>query len=658
MSLSSATSAPTLGRRIDLVTVGVLVAVTLAIGLIDPNDQFLSANDIYIFRQIHHYFELFSWLPQDLSSPLAVVDKLARWVFWFFYYFHGAPPELYQAPLFGLLSDVGVSFRPVYGQTMVTGFLAVTVILFWAALRRASVVPMIAASAALLVACSPMLTGFSRGFGTIWLVNAAFSQALGLYGLLLLREGRGRWLTGLALTHIILSDPISFLLIGPLMVAWVLPARWLGSRRMIEEGVKRLRLLALPSIWALPLVAIAMVAIWNIVRARYAALIPGDQTLYVYPFSKYAMGVQALLSRPAGYPPTFGPHDWLRVAIISFGIWAPIGFPVILGAAAIIRRGRPADPLVFRWALISSLGFGLVFYVLAFPGMGSQEMPYIGYPVYTILPFITLLALQVDRLAGPIMARQKIAVAGLLVFAFTALLTTVSYIWQRPLVPGSSLLSFNVAGSDFIGIRRPYYGDLAAGAALRYAMMHSVENGQARSLRMLYVRKPDNVRFDVFWMYAGLEYGGRWFELRSGKLPQIDTLLLERARAPASSKWLLEKIEPVHRTIESTTELTLTDAGGCQAAACVVLDTTGKATDAELVDRLRQQPQLQVVRGDRAAYNIWVAGDVSVLPAKGVTDGRALEQRFRRDFPSLWDYIPPPDPLGFLSKFRSAISMK
>jgi hypothetical protein len=161
--------------------------------------------------------------------------------------------------------------------------------------------------------------------------------------------------------------------------------------------------------------------------------------------------------------------------------------------------------------------------------MGSQDMPYMGYPVYTILPFITLLALQVDRLAGLKIVRQNLAAVGLIVFSFTSLLTTISYIWQRPLVPGSSLLSFDVAGSDFIGIRRPYYGDLAAGAALRYAIMHAVEIGQAGPLRILYVRKPDNVRFDVFWMYAGLEYGGRWFELRSGSLPKVETYRLERA---------------------------------------------------------------------------------------------------------------------------------
>jgi len=652
MSLSSPAKAHALGSRVDLATIGILVGVTLAIGLIDPNDQFLSANDIYIFRQIHHYFELFSWVPQDFSSPLAVLDKLARWIFWFFYYFHGAPPEVYQAPLFGLLSDIGVSFRPLYGQAMVTAFLAVTVILFWASLRRASVAPMIAASAALLVACSPMLAGFSRGFGTIWLVNAAFSQALGLYAFLVLREGRGRWLAGLALTHIILSDPISFLLIAPLLVAWVLPSRWSSAGAAVEVGIEKLRALTAPKIWILPIIAIAMIALWNIVRARYAALIPGEPSLYVYTFSRYVLG------QPAQHYPSFGPHDWLRVAVVSFGIWAPVGFPLVLAAAAVIRRGRAPNQFVFRWALISSFGFGLIFYGLAYPGMGSQEMPYIGYPVYTILPFLALLAVEVDRLAGPIKLRQNIAAVGLTICAVTGLLSTITFVWQRPLVPGSSLLTFNVAGSDFIGIRRPYYGDLAAGAALRYAIMHSVENGQARPLRMLYVRKPDNVRFDIFWMYAGLEYGGRWFELRSGTLPRLDALVVEKARAPAISTWLLEEIEPVHRTVESTTELPATDANVCQVAVCVVLDTTGKASDTELVERLRQHPQLQIVRGGRTAYGIWIVGDASLLPAQGVVDGRALERSFRHDFPSLWDYIPPTEPLGFVSKLRSAIATK
>lgn len=633
----------------DALFVIVLVGVVFVIGLIDPNDQFLSTNDIYIFRQIHTYFDFFSWMPQDIASPAAVLDKIARFVFWVFYYFHGAPPQLYQAPLFAAMDAAKIPFRPLYGQVMITAYLALTVVLFWSCLRRARVSKPIAAAAVLLVACSPMLTGFSRGFGTVWLVNAAFCQVLAVYALLRLREGRGRWFCGLALTHIIMSDPVSFLIVGPLLVAWLLPNPWPGLGK--AAGFARGRLLMLWSwkIWLLPVTAVVAVLLWNVVRARYVAAIPGEATLFVYPFVKYVAGTAG-----QAHPELFGPHDWLRVAVISFGIWAPIGFPILLGAGALVRSAKATDPLLLGWALISSLGFGLMFYVFSYPGMGSQLMAYVGYPVYTILPFATLLALAADRIASGSIWRSRLATACLVVFAALGLLTTVNYIWQRPLVPGASLLAFDATGMDFIGLRRSYYGDEAAGAAVRHVLARTLASNGKPAVRLLYVRKPDNVRFDIFWMYAGLEYGGRWFELHQGAMPKIEARLLEQEAGAPPSEWLLRRIEPVHRTVDGTAALHASQGQTCSANACVVLDLTGSASDDELLERLAAAPDLQIRRDDSAAYNISIIGDRSLLPAVGVADGRALDQSFRASFPSLWDLIPPREPLYFLNQFKRA----
>ncbi len=632
----------------DTVVATVLIGVILAIGLVDSNDQFLSTNDIYIFRQIHTYFDFFSWLPQDVASPAAVLDKIARFVFWFFYYFHGAPPELYQAPVFAAMDAAKIPFQPLYGQAMVTAYLALTIVLFWSCLRRSGVTSAIAAVTALLVACSPMLTGFSRGFGTIWLVNISFCQVIGLYAFLRLREGRGHWLCGLALTHIIMSDPISFLIIGPLIVAWILPSPWHGVGKTVDFARARLLLLCGWRIWLLPVLAIVAVLAWNVLRARYAAAIPGEASLFVYPFVKYIAG------DGQAHGALFTPHDWLRVAVISFGIWAPIGFPLVLGAGVAARQSKTADRFVLGWAVISSLGFGLMFYVFSNPAMGSQSMPYVGYPAYTILPFATLLALAAERFAAGPAWRRRLAAACLAVFAALGLLTTINYIWQKPLVPGSSLLAFDTTGMDFIGLRRPYYGEEAAGAAVRHVLARTVAAGNKTAVRLLYVRKPDNVRFDVFWMYAGLEYGGRWFELHQGGMPKIDARMLEQEPGAKPSEWVLRRIEPVHRTVESTAALHDSQGQACAAQVCVVLDLTGNASDGELLARLAAAPDLQIRRDDSAAYNIAIVGDRSLLPALGVTDGRELEQGFRRSNPSLWDYIPPREPLYFISQFKRA----
>ncbi|WP_068024760.1 hypothetical protein [Rhodoplanes sp. Z2-YC6860] len=632
----------------DAIVAVVLVAATLAIGLIDPNDQFLSTNDIYAFRQIHTYFDIFSWLPQDVASPAAVLDKIARFVFWIFYYFHGAPPELYQAPVFAALDAAKVPFRPLYGQAMVTAYLALTVVLFWSCLLRAGVTSVIACAAALLVACSPMLAGLSRAFGAIWLVNAPFCQALSLYAFLRLREGQGGWLCGLGLTHIILSDPISFLIVGPLLVAWMIPDRWQGSRNWIEFGRRRLSLLRRWQIWLLPALAIIAVILWNIVRARYAAAIPGEATLFVYPFVKYIAGAGQ------AHAELFGPNDWLRVAVVSLGIWAPLGLPIVWGAGAVTGRRKSTDPFILTWAAISSVGFGLMFYVFSYQGMGSQSMPYVGYPVYTILPFVMLLALAADRIASGGVWRRHLMTAGLAGFAALGLLTTVSYIWQKPLIPGSSLLAFDVPSMDLIGLRRPYYGDEAAGAAVRHVLTRTVTDGNNTNARLLYVRKRDNVRFDVFWMYAGLEYGGRWFELHQGGMPKIEARLLEQESNAPPAEWMLRQIEPVHRTFEGSTALHDSQGQACAARACVVLDVTGKASDNELLSRLAGAPDLQIRRDENAAYNVSIIGDRSLLPALGVTDGRELDRNFRASFPSLWDLIPPREPLYFLNQFKRA----
>jgi hypothetical protein len=635
-------------RTFDVAAIVGLVGVVCAIGLADPNDQFLSTNDIYIFRQIHTYFDIFSWLSQDVVSPAAVLDKIARFVFWFFYYFHGAPPELYQAPLFALLDAAKLPFRPLYGQAMVTAYLAATVLLFWSCLRRAGLASAIAAVSALLVACSPMLTGFSRAFGAIWLVNASFSQALSLYAFLRLREGRGRWLCGLALTHIILSDPISFLIVGPLLVAWMLPNRWQGLRNWIDFGRERLRLLRRWQIWLLPALAVVAVLLWNVVRARYAAAIPGEATLFVYPFIKYVAGAGQT------HAELFGPHDWLQLAVVSFGIWAPLGFPIVLATGTVTGHGKSTDPFLFGWAVISSIGFGLMFYVFSYQGMGSQSMPHVGYPVYTILPFVTLLALAAERVASGGVWRRHLVTVCLAGFAVLGLLTTVNYIWQRPLVPGSSLLAFDTPSMDFIGLRRPYYGDEAAGAAVRHVLAQTVAEGNKTIARLLYVRKRDNVRFDVFWMYAGLEYGGRWFELHRGGMPKIESRVLEQESNAPPSEWLLRQLEPVHRTVEGSTALHESQGQTCAARACVVLDVTGNASDSELLRRLTGEPDLQIRRDENAAYNISIIGDRSLLPALGVTDGRELDRNFRASFPSLWDLIPPREPLYFLNQFKRA----
>jgi len=281
-------------------------------------------------------------------------------------------------------------------------------------------------------------------------------------------------------------------------------------------------------------------------------------------------------------------------------------------------------------------------------------MPYVGYPVYTILPFAAVMSLAADRYASESARRRGVATGCLAVFATLGLLTTVNYIWQTPLVPHSALLTFDVPGMDLIGLRRRYYGDEAAGAAVRQVLARTVADGNKTTVRVLYVRKPDNVRFDVFWMYAGLEYGGRWFELHKGGKPKIEARILEQESDAPPSDWLLRQLEPVHRTVEGSLALHESQGQTCAARACVVLDVTGDASDSELLHRLSSEPDLQIRRGDNAAYAISIIGDRSLLPETGVTDGRELDQHFRSSYPSLWDLIPPREPLYFLNQFKRA----
>jgi hypothetical protein len=239
-------------------------------------------------------------------------------------------------------------------------------------------------------------------------------------------------------------------------------------------------------------------------------------------------------------------------------------------------------------------------------------------------------------------------------FAALGLLTTINYIWQRPLIPGSSLLAFDIPSMDLIGLRRPYYGDEAAGAAVRQVLARTIVDGNKMNVRLLYVRKRDNVRFDVFWMYAGLEYGGRWFELHKGRMPKIEARVLEQESNAPPAEWLLRQFEPVHRTIEGSTALHDSQGQNCTARACVVLDVTGNASDSDLLRRLASAPDLQIRRDEIAAYDVSIIGDRSLLPALGVTDGRELDRNFRASFPSLWDLIPPREPLHFLNQFKRA----
>ena len=633
-----------IGRYPLWVLPAVLAAVVMILGLCDPNGHLLAANDVYHLRQKARYVDILVWNGGDLTL-LGILDKFARFAFWCLYYFHGMLPQVYLA-LPGAVGEYLGFDRPVlFSQALNTVFAAATVVLFHHSLRLGGLNRGMAFLGALLLGFSPLFTGVSRGVGTEWILNACFAQTLLLVAVLRLETRRGPLLLGLAFTHALLSDPISFLSFGAVATAWFLEA-WLGGDR--DTLVRRLGLLRRKAVWVLPLVASMVVILWNILRWRYRDLIPSESTLFVYPFAKY------LGDTVAGTGSHFGPGGWMQISIASFGVWAPVLLPAAVFATFLFRRGLAPTFLTF-WSAIASVGFGILFYVLNGPEAGSAGMPIYGYPAYTLVPFLTFLVVHGDRLFRAYSLSPRIFSLGAILLASLSLTSTISYVWQLPFPPGSTILADSEVdfSLDNIGIKRPRNGDRAAGYVARKALLNVLADGAGKPVTLLRFSRQRDRGFDPFWIYAGLDDGGTWFRRKTGIT--LDGRITKMvATAPDSTGKV--KVATSESDLDLGNAIPGTAAfvtAPCSFPVCLVIGD-GSYGAGDMATAMRSDPALVIAENGRPLYGVFTLGRIA-LPAGGTVEADEFDTAFRKDYPSLFDLFPQPMPGAFVNRICRAL---
>jgi hypothetical protein len=640
-------------RRGDVLISLLLALVAAAICLIDPNDAFISENDVYMLRQAAHYFHFLSWSASDFASLEHALAKFLAFGWAFFYYFHGPFPPFFMAAYMKLGEMLGVPFSPFFAQSSVVPLHVTTVVVFVFVLRRLGVSSFAAAIGGAMLALSPMLVGFSRAFGASWLAVVPFHQAVLLAAFIILDKRRWtQFIAGLLVAHMAFAD-----VLAPLQLAAILGARIAAEtftspatlREIVARGFASLRALGGPALWTPIVGAAAIVAVYNAVAVTVGRGIGLMPTLFVYPFVTYSPGV---LASPGAH---FGLGDWAVIAGVSFGtLGAPIAAMIAMSTIALRSPIPQRSRIGFWYAAIAGTGYFTIFYIYADTTTGSGDFPWYAYPVYTVLPLLLGAILLLDR----VVSRSRLGVVLGIGLVVNVIASTLTYIWRVPVAPWSSLLIVNEdarPSGDNIGIRRENFGTRAAAYVMREVLLrHHAHVGDA-PIGLLYYRKPFDKRFGAFLVEAGLDGTARWYRNQIGAAPLLTThvVTIDEDRGAGH---LIQRYDFGDRAYPRE-QLSISEES-CAARTCVVVDLTGRGPISLLIDRMQRKADIVVTSGDRQVFALsFIGGDPALFefqPHQSI-DVVTLDRRFMSRWTRFDDYLPPPDLAALGAKLRSTL---
>ncbi len=465
--------------------------------------------------------------------------------------------------------------------------------LFWLLLRFGFSTGL-AAIGAVLYALSPIHAAACRSITLVWASTALFSQMLALWALeAYARKGRGAVWVGLAFTNIVFADLLFFLALPALVVAYalrdssfkeaLLQLRMLPRRLWENTRPLRVRAIVLP---------VSAAILWWVVITLYA--FAADRLgLWrpVTPLYRLTYHVKDVGPLIVASPQLL--HDYFSLLMGEAFLYV---FVLAIVLHAVLVR-RPERALLWSYAVIASVGYGLLFYVLTGHTWQKKNL----YHIYTLLPFLLLLLMMCRNLMRerPSLRRAVFPLLGVLIVS--AGVGTLSYVWRLPLAVSKTAYADFIHGQVF-----PNLGTKGVGCILRLMLDDRLTKRPVGRVVIRTDMPPGLTVPCSVVTFAGLMSDGIYFERKYGIRPEVILETLSGFRAG---------------DLQLYVECDLREGDAPTTAAVYNI-----ARDGKVIARLVVQHPL----GEE------------LVPAPGTYELEELENRFDATYRRLADYYPAP----------------
>lgn len=630
--------------KTDVAVTLAIMAAAAAIYLVDPTNAWLGWNDVLYAQHNGIFAASLDWSAADIASPLRIVAKLMLLVHAIIGDPHGPLPAAYFGLFYRIAEALGIPFAPWLIQAPTALLGAAAIGLFHATLRNAGIGPRLAIAGALVVALSPLLMASGRGISTAWVVAISFDQALAIYAFQRLAAGRrhGQILVGLALAHIILADVLSFLVIAAAIVAFSLrqlewtPVRDLPKRPLSvavqgARPLKRKKVLV-PALLAFSIPLASLVSLTPL-AARIAGQVPLQPILLFWAFAAHSGELGSGQSLSMGV--------WLTRLLLLLGDFGPM-FVVVAIVGAVISRRHLRSGFLWNYAWMASLGFGVLFFVLA------NIHPTTKYfdQTYLLVPITLLGTLSVDAMIRAGGARRLVGWATIGLTVLGAASGGYTFVWRVPLSPFANRTMISEKRPDVIdnvmGIRRPHYGHRAAGYIVRTRLLRALKQGGLKDMSLVFDVSPAvPARYEYgipLLDYAGLFQNADWFRAVSGRAPEGAIYTIEPTPSDAAKACNGASMCFAEQSISSHAVRWVSredvDVAQCPLTYCVTVraDASAGAAPPPAIYRIFDGPHL---RG-----RVTMIGFATDDLPPGDYEAAVLEAKFTHEFHSLWDYLP------------------
>jgi hypothetical protein len=372
------------------------------------------------------------------------------------------------------------------------------------------------ATSVLLLLLSPIFVMTSRGLATYFLTAIPLVTLMVLWALNRLGDSATpRWWIGFSLALVVLADPIWFVTLPVLSLAFL----WAAKDR--KQAFQRL---VSPSVLA-PLATTVLL----LLAGTWVAYHKGIAT----PLSKLLMehGTKVIQGSPVITSPVY----LAECLSVLLGVALPGLLP--LGLILWWVTGKPRTPdLVTAFGLTGILIYGAIFYGLT----PERTFVKLCYQTYLLLPFLLIVVALLDRLRssfprGP--AWAAIVLGLLLVFEG---LGCVNFVWKLPVSPASRVFSEWAHGTA-----SPNRGTKAAGYLARQ-WIEAVWRQNPKQPITLYAAKY-NTSFAIF---SGLNAGEKGWTfipefgpdrpITAMSAPVLETLASKSASGPPAMVYLFD----------------------------------------------------------------------------------------------------------------------
>jgi len=611
-----------------------LLFSTATLYLADANNLLIGANDLYHGRHSVTFASFLDWNLDDVTSLETVLYKFLLIGHALGFYAHGPIPPLFIGIFYRILDFIGVPFS-VFVLQMPTALFAISaVILFYLALAHAKLDLWIAFFAALVLAFSPIFTVSARGLSTYWAVIIVFNQALALYTFQRIDGSRkSKIILSAVIAHILLSDMLSILSLLALVVGYAL-------RSYEWRFTPKLPLQLLSHIWknlsflsnAIIMIPNAVVFLFLAGTAVVAITIGQAGGIPLYPtlifWTLTAHGGELILGQSLDL------DVWYTRIIHALGEIAPFMVVAALLVLILFRKGCNRG-FIWSFAWIASLGFGILFYVLADDHPTSLYLD----QMYIVIPFIAFTAYQFDRMRRNYAWGRVFGRVGLGAISVGALTSTITLTWSIPVSLASNRLIVDQQSNswhDAIGFKVPNVGTRAAGYIARSQLLQAWRSNPELHVTLTHASTWHPRTYVPFQAYAGLFQKGDWFANELGIKPRI-TYRQVLPNSTLSSKAVCKDaklcISQTSTESYAVEHIPLTPATmpPCKAPFCVSLtigDTAAPVYRYAFYDHDKLWQVLYVQS----------SGEPSLPPGRYQIDD--LDRRFEATYARLWDYFP------------------